>query len=81
MALVVGHRLGTKRDAHPGVVARLDGATVTEDVPTVLNRLMDALHIAMIKSLCSREGPLARIRSSCEAPPDAYVAARYRNYR
>ena len=44
--LLVGHRLGTKLEAHPGVVAKLDGATVTEDVPTVLNRLMDALHIA-----------------------------------
>lgn len=44
--LLVGHRLGTKLEAHPRVVARLDGATVTEDVPTVLNRLMDALHEA-----------------------------------
>ena len=26
------------------------------------------------------EGPLARIHSSSEAPPDAYVAVRYRNY-
>ena len=44
--LLVGHRLGTKLEAHPGVIARLDGATVTEDVPAVLNRLMDALHTA-----------------------------------
>ena len=44
--LLVGHRLGTKLEAHSGVVARLDGATVTEDVPAVLNRLMDALHTA-----------------------------------
>jgi F-type H+-transporting ATPase subunit gamma len=44
--LVVGHRLGTKMEAHPNVIARLDGSTVTEDVPTVLNRLMDALHTA-----------------------------------
>jgi F-type H+-transporting ATPase subunit gamma len=44
--LLVGHRIGTKLEAHPGVVARLDGATVTEDVPAVLNRLMDALHAA-----------------------------------
>lgn len=42
--LGVGHRLGTKLEAHPNVIARLDGATVTEDVPAVLNRLMDALH-------------------------------------
>ena len=44
--LVVGHRLGTKLEAHPDVIARLDGATVTEDVPAVLNRLMDAVHAA-----------------------------------
>lgn len=44
--VVVGHRLEAKLEAHPGVIARLDGATVTEDVPAVLNRLMDALHTA-----------------------------------
>lgn len=44
--LVVGSRLGAKLAAHPGVIARLDGATVTEDVPGALNRLMDALHTA-----------------------------------
>jgi F-type H+-transporting ATPase subunit gamma len=44
--VVMGHRLGAKLEAHPGVIARLDGATVTEDVPAVLNRLMDALHTA-----------------------------------
>lgn len=42
--LVLGHRLGARLEAHPGVIARLDGATVMEDVPAVLNRLMDALH-------------------------------------
>ena len=41
--LVVGHRLGTRLAAHPRVLARLDGATVTEDVPAVLDRLIDAL--------------------------------------
>lgn len=44
--LVVGHRLSAKLEAHPGVIARLDGATVTEDVPGVLHRLMDGLHAA-----------------------------------
>jgi len=44
--LVLGHRLGTKLESHPGVIERLDGPTVTEDVPAVLNRLMDALHTA-----------------------------------
>lgn len=44
--VLVGHRLRTKFEAHPGVIARLDGATVTEEVPAVLNRLMDALHTA-----------------------------------
>ncbi|BAN36865.1 putative ATP synthase F1, gamma subunit (plasmid) [Sulfuricella denitrificans skB26] len=43
--LVVGHRLGVKLETHPGVIARLDGPTMTEDVPSVLNRLMDALHM------------------------------------
>lgn len=42
--LVLGHRLGTKLETHPGMPVRLDGPTVTEDVPAVLNRLMDALH-------------------------------------
>ena len=42
--IVVGHRLGTRLAAHPRVLARLDGATVTEDVPAVLDRLIDALH-------------------------------------
>jgi F-type H+-transporting ATPase subunit gamma len=57
--VVVGHRLGTKLAAHPGVIARLDGSTVAEDVPSVLDRLMDALHTASGKfagdgaALCS----------------------------
>lgn len=44
--LVVGSRLAQKLEGHPGVIARLDGPTVTEEVPAVLNRLMDALHTA-----------------------------------
>lgn len=44
--LVVGHRLGAKLVALPGVIVTLDGPTVTEDVPVVLNRLMDALNTA-----------------------------------
>jgi len=44
--LVVGSRLAAKLEMHPGVIASLDGATVTEDVPGMLNRLMDALHTA-----------------------------------
>ncbi|MEJ1959703.1 MAG: FoF1 ATP synthase subunit gamma [Nitrosomonadales bacterium] len=47
--LVLGHRLGSKLENHPHVLARLDGPTVTEDVPAVLNRLMDALHEASQK--------------------------------
>jgi F-type H+-transporting ATPase subunit gamma len=47
--LVVGHRLGAKLESHPGVIARLDGSTVTEEVPAVLNRLMDAVHAASQK--------------------------------
>ena len=41
--LVVGHRLSTRLAEHPRVVARLDGPTVTEDVPAVLDLLVDAL--------------------------------------
>jgi len=47
--LVVGRRLGAKLESHPGVIARLDGSTVTEEVPAVLNRLMDAVHAASRK--------------------------------
>jgi len=42
--LAVGQRLATKLAAHPQVTEQIDGATVTEDVPAVLGRLMDALH-------------------------------------
>lgn len=42
--LAVGHRLATKLAAHPQVIEPIDGATVTEDVPAVLGRLMDVLH-------------------------------------
>lgn len=42
--LAVGSRLGAKLASHPGVIAQLDGATLTEDVPNVLNHLMDTLH-------------------------------------
>ena len=41
--VVVGHRLGTRLAGHPQLRARLDGATVTEDVPAVLDRLIDVL--------------------------------------
>ena len=47
--LVVGHRLVTRLESHPGVIAWLDGATVTEEVPAVLNLLMDAVHAASRK--------------------------------
>ncbi|MGD9786972.1 MAG: F0F1 ATP synthase subunit gamma [Sulfuricellaceae bacterium] len=47
--LVLGNRLGARLEGRPGVIARLDGPTVTEDVPVVLNRLMDALHAASQK--------------------------------
>ena len=42
--VVVGHRLSSRLAAHPRVAARIDGPTVTEDVPAVLERLVDALH-------------------------------------
>lgn len=42
--LVVGRRLATRLGDRPRIVARLDGATVAEDVPAVLDRVLDALH-------------------------------------
>lgn len=48
--VVVGSRLAAKLASRPGVVAQLDGASVTEDVPAVLNRVMDALHLASTAS-------------------------------
>jgi F-type H+-transporting ATPase subunit gamma len=47
--LVVGQRLGAKLESRPGVIARLDGSTVTEEVPAVLSRLIDAVHVASRK--------------------------------
>jgi F-type H+-transporting ATPase subunit gamma len=48
--VVVGRRLGSKLASDAGanadVIASLDGPTVTEDVPAVLGRMMDALHKA-----------------------------------
>jgi F-type H+-transporting ATPase subunit gamma len=44
--LVVGSRLAAKLAHRPDIVARIDGASVTEDVPNVLNRIMDALRSA-----------------------------------
>lgn len=44
--VVVGRRLAVKLTAHPSIFSSLDGPTVTEDVPAVLDRLMDALHEA-----------------------------------
>jgi len=42
--VAVGHRLAIKLAVHPHVAEQIDGPTVTEDVPAVLGRLMDALH-------------------------------------
>ena len=47
--LVVGQRLGAKLESRSGVIARLDGSTVTEEVPAVLSRLIDAVHVASRK--------------------------------
>lgn len=44
--ILVGERLGTKFADHAGVVATLNGATVAEDVPAVLDRLLDAVQQA-----------------------------------
>ncbi|MDE2300836.1 MAG: F0F1 ATP synthase subunit gamma [Burkholderiales bacterium] len=42
--LVVGRRLGARLGAHAQLRARIDGATVVEEVPQVLRRLVDAVH-------------------------------------
>jgi F-type H+-transporting ATPase subunit gamma len=44
--LLVGSRLAGKRRTDSGGTIELEGPTVTEDVPGVLNRVMDALHTA-----------------------------------
>jgi F-type H+-transporting ATPase subunit gamma len=44
--LVTGSRLATKLAHRLDIVARIDGASVTEDVPNVLNGIMNALHSA-----------------------------------
>ncbi len=54
--VVVGHRLSARLADHPRVRARLDGPTVTEDVPAVLDRLLDAVHDARP---AASAGPLA----------------------
>ena len=48
--VAVGHRLATKLAVHPDTIVHLDGPTVTEDVPEVLGRLMDALHASSRQS-------------------------------
>lgn len=51
--VVVGHRLAARLGERTGVITRIDGATVTEDVPFVLGRLMDALHAASLHSFAA----------------------------
>jgi F-type H+-transporting ATPase subunit gamma len=46
MLVVLGQRLVAKTENRANVIARIDGPSVAEDVPNVLNRLMDALHAA-----------------------------------
>ena len=52
--LVVGQRLGTRLAGHSRVVAFLEGATVTEDVPAVLERVLEAVHPLQTAPLQSR---------------------------
>lgn len=51
--LAVGRRLHTLLDGIPGVAARISGASVTEEVPAVLQQIVDAL-----AALQARNGPL-----------------------
>ena len=79
--VVVGRRLASKLTAHPGVFASLDGPTVTEDVPAVLDRVMDALHeasrqlagdgVALLTLAHDAEGETKFQRLLPLAPPEA----------
>ena len=44
--LVIGRRLGAKLESRPGGITLLEGATVTEEVPAALDRLIDAVNAA-----------------------------------
>lgn len=44
--VIVGSRLKAKLNERSDVIAWLDGPTVTEEVPSILDRIMDALHTA-----------------------------------
>jgi F-type H+-transporting ATPase subunit gamma len=68
LLVVLGHRLQAKLEDHPKVIARIDGPTVTEDVPTVLNRLMDALHTTTAQ-LASDGATLACLAHDAEGEP------------
>jgi F-type H+-transporting ATPase subunit gamma len=79
--VVVGRRLEAKLTTHPGIFASLDGPTVTEDVPAVLDRLMDALHeasrqvagdgVALLTLAHDAEGETKFRRLLPLAPPEA----------
>lgn len=66
--LVVGHRLGAKLVSRPGLIARLDGSTVTEEVPIVLNRLIDAVHTAS-RQLAGEGAALFSLAHEAEGEP------------
>ena len=68
MLVVLGRRLQTKLEGHPGVIARIDGPTMTEDVPAVLNRLMDALQTAT-GQLASDGATLSCLAHDAEGEP------------
>ena len=48
--LVVGQRLSARLAGRPDVMAHLEGATVSEDVTAVFDRLVDALHALRTRS-------------------------------
>lgn len=68
LLVVVGDRLGEKLKARPGVTARLVGATVTEDVPAVLNRVMDTLY-STSKGLSGNGAELFTLAHEAEGEP------------
>lgn len=66
--VTVGRRLATKLGAHPRLLAAIDGATVAEDVPATLERLIDAVQ-AMRPQLDGGVGGLQTLAWDADAEP------------
>jgi F-type H+-transporting ATPase subunit gamma len=66
--LVMGRRLGAKLGSRPGVIEVLEGATVTEEVPAALDRLIDAVNAARHR-LAGRAVALYSLAHAAEGEP------------